>query len=89
MPNDLELVHLAFNRVKELSLNYGDSIPRQAISEGFLFNGEKILLDNRAVDIFKPTIVTVLLIGTGNSLKVIRDRLLFVNLLECSYNSWT
>ena len=27
MPNDLELVHLAFNRVKELTLIYGDSIP--------------------------------------------------------------
>jgi hypothetical protein len=27
MGSDLELVHLAFNRVKELSLNYGDSIP--------------------------------------------------------------
>jgi putative restriction endonuclease len=47
------LVHLAFNRVNELSLNYGDSIPHQAISEGFLFNGEKVLLDNRAVGIFK------------------------------------
>jgi hypothetical protein len=27
MASDLELVHLAFNRVKVLSLNYGDSIP--------------------------------------------------------------
>ena len=27
MPNDLELVHLAFNCVNELSLIYGDSIP--------------------------------------------------------------
>ena len=27
MANDLELVQLAFNRVKELSLKYGDSIP--------------------------------------------------------------
>ena len=27
MASDLELVHLAFNRVKELSLIYGDSIP--------------------------------------------------------------
>jgi putative restriction endonuclease len=54
MASDLELVHLAFNRVKELSLKFGDSIPHQAISEGFLFNGEKILLDNRAVGIFKP-----------------------------------
>jgi putative restriction endonuclease len=54
MASDLELVHLAFNRVKELTLIYGDSIPHQAISEGFLFNGEKILLDNRAVGIFKP-----------------------------------
>jgi len=54
MASDLELVHLAFNRVKELSLKYGDSIPHQAISEGFLFNGEKVLLDNRAVGIFKP-----------------------------------
>jgi hypothetical protein len=54
MPNDLQIVHLAFNRVKELSLQYGDSIPHQAISEGFQFNGEKILLDNRAVGILKP-----------------------------------
>jgi hypothetical protein len=49
MASDLGLVHLAFNRVKELSLKYGDSISHQVISEGFLFNGEKILLDNRAV----------------------------------------
>jgi hypothetical protein len=27
MASDLELVQLAFNRVKELSLIYGDSIP--------------------------------------------------------------
>jgi hypothetical protein len=27
MASDWELVHLAFNRVKELSLIYGDSIP--------------------------------------------------------------
>ena len=27
MANDLELVQLAFNRVKELSHKYGDSIP--------------------------------------------------------------
>jgi putative restriction endonuclease len=54
MPNDLQIVHLAFSRVKELSLKYGDSIPHQAISEGFQFNGEKILLNNRAVGIFKP-----------------------------------
>ena len=27
MASDLELVHLAFNRVKELSLKCGDSIP--------------------------------------------------------------
>ena len=27
MASDLELVHLAFNRVKELSLGYGYSIP--------------------------------------------------------------
>jgi hypothetical protein len=52
-----------FNRVRELSLKYGDSIPHQAISEDFLCNGEKILLDNRAIGFFKPTIVTVLLIG--------------------------
>jgi hypothetical protein len=26
MASDLQLVHLAFNRVKELSLKYGDSI---------------------------------------------------------------
>jgi putative restriction endonuclease len=54
MASDLELVHLAFNRVKELSLKFGDSIPHQAISEGFQYNGEKVLLDNRAVGIFKP-----------------------------------
>jgi putative restriction endonuclease len=54
MASDLEFVYLAFNRVKELSLIYDDSIPHKAISEGFLFNGEKILLDNRAVGIFKP-----------------------------------
>lgn len=54
MASDLELVHLAFNRVTELSLKYGASIPHQAISEGFLFNGEKVLLDNRVVGIFKP-----------------------------------
>jgi hypothetical protein len=63
MVSDLELIHLAFNRVKALSLKYGDSIPHQAISEGFLCNGEKILLDNRAIVFFKKTIVTVLLIG--------------------------
>ncbi|MFT6031467.1 MAG: hypothetical protein ACI8O8_003219 [Oleiphilaceae bacterium] len=28
MASDLELVHLEFNRVKELLLIYGDSIPR-------------------------------------------------------------
>ncbi|PKG96930.1 hypothetical protein CXF95_21685 [Paraglaciecola sp. MB-3u-78] len=27
MTSDLQLLHLAFNRVKELSLKYGDSIP--------------------------------------------------------------
>jgi hypothetical protein len=27
MASDLELVHLAFNRVKELTLKYGDAIP--------------------------------------------------------------
>jgi hypothetical protein len=27
MANDLELVHLAFNRVKDFSLKYGHSIP--------------------------------------------------------------
>jgi putative restriction endonuclease len=54
MPSDLELVHLAFNRVKELSLIYGNSIPHQAISEGFHFNSDRVLLDNRAVGIFKP-----------------------------------
>jgi hypothetical protein len=27
MANDLELVHLGFNRVKELSLIYGDTVP--------------------------------------------------------------
>jgi hypothetical protein len=63
MTSDLQLVHLAFNPVKEFSLKYGHSIPHQAISEGFLFNGEKILLDNRTVGIFKPNIMAVLLIG--------------------------
>lgn len=28
MASDLELLHLAFNRVKELSLEYGGSIPQ-------------------------------------------------------------
>ncbi|MEP0177590.1 MAG: HNH endonuclease [Paraglaciecola sp.] len=54
MASDLALVHLGFKQVEKLSLQYGDSIPHQAISEGFFFNGEKVLLDNRAVGIFKP-----------------------------------
>ena len=29
MASDLELVHLAFNRVKELLLKYGDLIPHR------------------------------------------------------------
>jgi putative restriction endonuclease len=54
MASDLQLVHLAFNRVKELSLKYGDSIPFKAIAEGFQFNGEKVLLANLPKGIFKP-----------------------------------
>jgi hypothetical protein len=62
-----------FNRVKELSLKYGASIPHQAISEGFLSNDEKILLDNRAIGFFEPTIVTVILY----QLVVIYDLIVF------------
>lgn len=44
----------AINRVKTLTQVYGDDIPWNAISQGFDFQGERILLANKAVGIFKP-----------------------------------
>ncbi|WP_416305130.1 HNH endonuclease [Neptunicella sp. SCSIO 80796] len=52
--NDIEIITTAFERVKTLSSLFGAAIPASIISEGFYFHGEKILLDNRAVGIFKP-----------------------------------
>jgi hypothetical protein len=67
--------HTCEGKSKDKSIGWADNlqqyygclvnfpVPHQAISENFLCNGEKILLDNRAIGFFKPTIVTVLLIG--------------------------
>jgi hypothetical protein len=52
-----------------LSLKYGDSIPHQAISEGFQYNGEKVLLDNRAVGIFKPRQISECAISIKNTMQ--------------------
>jgi putative restriction endonuclease len=44
----------AFARVAELVQVYSDNIPWAAIAQGFGLSGERILLANRAVGIFKP-----------------------------------
>ncbi|MFZ5560739.1 MAG: HNH endonuclease [Pseudomonadota bacterium] len=49
-----DLRHAAFARLRLLEQVYGDDIPWSAISHGFACNGEKVLLANRAVGIFKP-----------------------------------
>jgi putative restriction endonuclease len=49
-----ELRQAAFARLRLLEQVYGDDIPWSAISHGFECNGEKVLLANRAVGIFKP-----------------------------------
>jgi len=54
MASELALVKAAFEHVKTLERLYGDSIPSVAIEQGFRFNGEKVLLMNRAGGIFKP-----------------------------------
>lgn len=41
-------------RLRLLEQVYGDDIPWSAIAHGFACNGEKVLLANRAVGIFKP-----------------------------------
>jgi putative restriction endonuclease len=50
----MDLINAAFKHVKQLELFYGDSIPAAVIEEFFQFNGEKVLLLNRAGGIFKP-----------------------------------
>src|SRR6218665_1962026 len=44
----------AFERVRQLEQVYGDDIPWQAIAGGFECAGERVLLANKAVGIFKP-----------------------------------
>lgn len=52
------LINAAFSRVKQLELFYGDSIPAAVIEEGFIFDGQEVRLDSRAVGIFKPKQMT-------------------------------
>lgn len=51
---DEALRSAAFARVRLLEQVYGDDIPWSAIAHGFECNGEKALLANKAVGIFKP-----------------------------------
>lgn len=51
---DEQLRLAAMEKVRALSQVYGDDIPWGAIAHGFTVNGEKVLLANKAVGIFKP-----------------------------------
>lgn len=48
------LLNAAFDKVKQLELFFGDDIPWNAIEQGFVLEGEKVFLANRARGIFKP-----------------------------------
>lgn len=54
LSDDNQIRNAAFARVKALTQVYGDDIPWNAIAQGFDIHGEKILLANKAVGIFKP-----------------------------------
>ena len=49
-----DLRSAAFAQVRRLEKVYGDNIPWAAISQGFDFDGDKILLASKPVGIFKP-----------------------------------
>ena len=55
MSNDDAALRLsAFERIRDLARVFGDDIPWRAVMQGFECQGERVLLANRAVGIFKP-----------------------------------
>jgi len=52
--NDASIRVAAFQRVRELEARFGGAMPWGAIAAGFDFQGENILLANRARGIFRP-----------------------------------
>jgi putative restriction endonuclease len=54
MKVDLVIIKAAFQRVQELELLFGDTIPASEIRKGFQLNGETVLLENQVKGIFKP-----------------------------------
>ncbi|MEX0740802.1 MAG: HNH endonuclease [Pseudohongiella sp.] len=51
---DLKILLSAFERVRWLDRVFGDDIPWSEITQGFDFEGQRILLANKARGIFKP-----------------------------------
>lgn len=51
---DSKLINAAFERARLLERIFGDDIPWSAITQGFEFEGQQVLMANRARGIFKP-----------------------------------
>ena len=51
---DAKIIRAAFNKVKELEVLFGDTIPAAEIRKGFEVDGKNILLENQVKGIFKP-----------------------------------
>jgi putative restriction endonuclease len=54
LDNDASIRVAVFQRVRALEARFGGAIPWRAIQIGFDFQGENVLLANRARGVFRP-----------------------------------